>query len=118
MVTISINDGELNRLIEELSRKGDDAKRWLTDEVTYTALEVESRAKEGCPVKTGRLRSSIKALIDSDGDSVSAVVGTNVSYAASVEFGSETLKRRAKPFLYPAYFEAIGKLKERLKNGI
>jgi HK97 gp10 family phage protein len=73
--------------------------------VAATCLHVETGAKMRCPVRTGRLRSSIHSDIASDG--LSGTVGTNVVYARPVEFGSRG--RAPKPFLIPA-FEA-----ERLK---
>lgn len=118
MLRVEVDTDELNKLIDELSRQGDNVRAWVADEVTYTALAIESQAKADCPVVTGRLRSSIRALVDREGDSVSAIVGTNVEYAAIVEFGSQALKRRAKPYLYPAYIEEVGKLTKRLKDAL
>lgn len=64
------------------------------------ALQVEARAKRLCPVDTGNLRASITSAIDVDGDTITAVVGTNVAYAPYVEFG--TVRMNAQPFLLPA----------------
>ena len=58
-----------------------------------------SEAKRLAPVKTGRLRDSIGCtLTEGDGaGSVTAVVGTDVPYAAAQELG--TAKRPGKHFL-------------------
>ena len=56
----------------------------------------EGYAKMLCPVDTGRLRNSITHT--SDGEA--AYIGTNVEYAAYVEYG--TSKTSAQPFLEPA----------------
>ena len=61
-------------------------------------LTAESHAKDHCPVDTGRLRNSISHQVDM-GDR-SAIIGTNVEYAAYVELG--TSRMRAQPYLRPA----------------
>ena len=117
MLTVNVDSGEIEALIKRLAEMGDDVKRWVADEITYAALEMESKAKQRCPVVTGRLRASIKSFVDRD--TLSAVVGTNVEYAEKVEYGgiSKTGKKTKKtPFLYPAYFEVSGKLLKRLKQ--
>ena len=114
--TMEVNLKELNDLIKKLETVDDETREMVADEMAYTALQIESDAKKVCPVKTGRLRASIRAFISRD--PISAVIGTPVEYAAIVEYGSKALRRRAKPYLYPAYFKNIGKLKEKLKNAI
>lgn len=64
------------------------------------ALQVDRAAKQGCPVDTGRLRSSITNEIGQDGEGLLAVIGTDVEYAPYVELG--TSKMAAQPFLLPA----------------
>lgn len=113
---IKVDTKQVDDLIKLLTERGEDVKAFVFDEVRFTALKIESEAKKSCPVKTGRLRASIKSFVSEN--PISAVVGTNVSYAATVEFGSKALRRKAKPYLYPAYFDAIGELKERLQNAI
>ena len=51
-------------------------------------LLVQRDAKVNAPVDTGRLRASITPEVRSTGKSVQGVVGSNVAYAAAVEFGS------------------------------
>ena len=59
---------------------------------------------------TGRLMNSITHNVLSNG----VEVGTNVEYAPMVEYGIS--RKIAKPFLFPAYFEGVAKLKERLQK--
>ncbi|MDB4952080.1 MAG: hypothetical protein JWM27_4729 [Gemmatimonadetes bacterium] len=54
-------------------------------EVLRSTLNVHRRAKELCPVDTGRLRNSIAFDLRNNG--ISGIVGTNVDYATEVEFG-------------------------------
>ena len=69
-------------------------------------LVVERQAKEDCPVDTGRLRASITSEVSGD----EGKVGTNVEYAADVEFG--TVRQSAQPFLFPALEKNRDKIKE------
>jgi HK97 gp10 family phage protein len=81
--------------------------REVFKEELHAALEVafekiglagERFAKKACPVDTGRLRSSISHAYDVGAGEV--YVGTNVEYAAYVEFG--TRRQRAQPYLRAA----------------
>lgn len=67
------------------------------------AVTVEGAAKRLCPVDTGRLRASITHRLGEDAESPFAEVGTDVEYAAYVEFG--TSRTRAQPYLRPALAE-------------
>ena len=96
------------------------------------ALIIQNDAKRKAPYLTGNLRRSIHIgghddlnpdggnIVDRSGmpvpnpivsaNSVSVFVGTDVNYAAAVEFGSKT--QRAQPYLRPAMDEnqaAVGK---------
>lgn len=77
----------------------------------YTAvkgvcLRIEGVAKRNCPVDTGNLRNSLTTVMDSTPADEKALgfVGTNVEYAAFVEFG--TIHMAAQPFLGPALEDA------------
>lgn len=69
-------------------------------DVARRTIRVESAAIRGCPVDTGRLRSSITHEVDRDSEGLVGTVGTNVEYAPYVEFG--TSHNQAQPFLRPA----------------
>lgn len=75
-------------------------------DLVAVAVTIENRAKELCPVDTGRLRSSIGHEEGSDNQGYYVDVGTNVAYAPYVEFG--TSKGGPQPFLRPAVAEAVG----------
>lgn len=65
------------------------------------AQQIRTDAARACPVDTGRLRQSLTVQKIGDGH---YRVGTNVNYAAYVEFG--TRFRAATPYLRPAIEKA------------
>lgn len=59
-------------------------------------LKTEYFVKQNTPVKTGNLKSNINTqMISQQKDKVEAFVGTNVSYAPFVEFGTKRMEPRA-----------------------
>lgn len=74
-----------DKVLDRIERQSGDIKR-------RTATAIADRARFLCPVKTGNLRSKIKAGPDS--------VEVNADYAGAVELG--TAKRAAQPFVRPA----------------
>ncbi|MFF7313346.1 HK97 gp10 family phage protein [Streptomyces sp. NPDC008137] len=76
----------------------DDVKR----AVDRTRVDVQNEARRRAPVDTGRLRSSIVSRAEGSGRSVGYVIGTNVNYAAAVEYGTapHVIKPRYKQALY------------------
>lgn len=46
-------------------------------------------ARKGTPVDTGRLRASITPRVESSGDGIRGIVGTNVKYAPYIEYGTK-----------------------------
>ena len=106
----SISKDDIDKLLGNLKNISSEITEKVKDEIELTAIEIETDAKQLCPVDTGRLRSSIKALTDRD--KMAALVGSNVEYAAFVELG--TNKQEAHPYLYPAFFKNMHKLFDRL----
>ncbi|MEM4417831.1 MAG: HK97 gp10 family phage protein [Nitrososphaerota archaeon] len=66
------------------------------------AVRVEAAARELCPVRTGRLRASIKAGREGP---LRYVVEASAPYAGYVEFG--TSRMPPKPFMGPAISIAL-----------
>lgn len=83
----------------------------LSAELNAAAEAVCKRAKELCPVDTGRLQASISVSQDGNGAYVSA--GTD--YAPYVEFG--TSKAAAQPFLVPALLSVSAELADIISGG-
>lgn len=83
------------------------------DAVREAAMMVEREAKINVPVDTGRLRGSIGA---EEQTPLLFEVGTNVEYAAFVEFG--TSKAAAQPYLEPAIESARVQYPNLIKEGV
>lgn len=79
-------------------RMSDDVKR----AVDRTRIDVQNEARRRAPVDTGRLRSSIVSRAEGGGRNVGYVIGTNVNYAAAVEYGTapHVIKPKYKQALY------------------
>lgn len=92
-VTVVFDQQALDRLFN--SEDGPVAK-----DLARRAIQVDRAAKRLCPVDTGRLRASIDWQLARDHQGLLAIIGTNVTYAPFVEFG--TRFAAAQPFLRPA----------------
>ncbi|MBZ3909421.1 HK97 gp10 family phage protein [Streptomyces acidiscabies] len=70
--------------------------------VDRTRIDVQNEARRRAPVDTGRLRSSIVSRVEGGGRSLGYAVGTNVSYAADVEYGTapHVIKPKDKKALF------------------
>ncbi|MBX6770881.1 MAG: HK97 gp10 family phage protein [Chloroflexi bacterium] len=70
--------------------------------VRKAAFDIEARAKQIVPVRTGNLKNSIQTTMESD---LTATVGTAVEYAPYVELGHHTRGGGyvpPRPYLGPA----------------
>lgn len=74
-------------------------------QLVVLGLTVQNDARRLCPVDTGRLRASITSSgLQRDARGSYVEVGTNVTYAGFVEFG--TRHQAAQPYLRPALLAA------------
>lgn len=92
-----------------LGRMSDDVRR----AVVQTGVDVQNRARELCPVDTGRLRASIVHRVEGGGRSVGMVIGTNVSYAADVEYGTAPhviVPKNRKALYWPGAAHPVAKV--------
>ena len=78
------------------------AKLDIQQDVEEAAWVVNNEAKRIVPVDTGRLRASISVEDSETATGWEASVGTNVEYAAKVEFG---IGQREQPYLTPALLD-------------
>lgn len=124
-----------NRWVDDLPEEVKEDAKVAVKEAGYMT---EADAKQNAPVDQGDLRRSINTTIEENG--MVAVVGTNMDYALSVEFGSapHTIKvkdakalsngqsffgkevqhpgTQAQPFLTPAFVKNKAKLRRKLQE--
>jgi HK97 gp10 family phage protein len=128
---------EVDELIKKFQEAGIQIANQAAKAVEKCCIMVESDAKQLCPVDTGRLKGSITHRLKKDKNEIVGEIGTNVEYAAAVEFGSseewkgtfvgkggkykkrklysKTFNRKiARPFLYPALKMNELKIKKEL----
>ncbi len=126
LVSVQVNTERLLRYADQVSNFHHIIEEEFGKAVRRLAMMTELRAKENCPVDTGKLRASIVTQIQS---LAVAWIGTNTEYAAHVEYGTEPHEIRprikkalafngyvvgkvnhpgteAQPFLEPAYLWA------------
>lgn len=100
--TVVFNDRALTKL---LAGPGGPVAQAMLD----LAHQVEARAKQNAPYRTGALRGSIQSTVDfTAGRRVVAFVGTPIEYGAHVEYG--TMHMPAQPYLRPALASVTGGL--------
>lgn len=87
--------GGVRRAMDRLSGEAREA-------AIRTAIDIENRAKELAPVDTGRLRASINHTVSGGRVRFSVQIGTNVDYAADVEYGTapHIIRPKTKRALY------------------
>ena len=112
------SNSQVQAVMQELRKKGEHvltaAKAALKEGVNRIVADAKSR----CPVKTGKLKESVKALSADEGGTyyltADATNDKNIAYAQFVEFDP----RIARPFLYPAIDAHIDEVNEKIKNAI
>jgi len=101
IVNLDEFDAKLKRLSDAL------AETAVVRALTAGAMIIENDAKRKAPYRTGTLRRSIHT---ERGDGMSVLIGTNVPYAARLEFGfmgadsrGRMYHQAARPYLRPAF---------------
>jgi hypothetical protein len=78
------------------------------------ALQAEARRR--CPAQTGRLKNSIRARVNAQGEPLSAEVGSSLPYAAAVELGAPG--RPPAPYLTSALRARAAEITEQMKRAV
>ncbi|MGW9299421.1 HK97-gp10 family putative phage morphogenesis protein [Streptomyces cyaneofuscatus] len=92
-----------------LGGMSDDVKR----AVERTRIDVQNEARRRAPVDTGRLRSSIVSRAETGGRNIGYAVGTNVNYAAAVEYGTAPhviVPKNGKALYWPGARHPVAKV--------
>lgn len=105
------------RALRQLRELGEHVVEAAKNALKLGVYRVVADAKSGCPVKTGKLRDSIKAESNRQGTEyqISAnAENDGVFYGPIVEFSPEI----NKPFMYPALRAHRQEIKESIQNAI
>ena len=104
MLEIAFNKGSYDAIVS-LGDLGDPSQflGLLNTAMTAGVQEVQLKAKQGAPVRTGNLSRSIRYKVSNEGGGVAGVVGTNVVYARIQEMGGWTGRGYAS-FIKPRFY--------------
>lgn len=105
ITVVNLNDNT------ELIKTASDAA--IAKALEMCGMKAEGYAADLSPVDTGRLRNSITHAPEGK---YTEVIGTNVEYAAFVELGTSSPKRRAQPYLKPALLNHIHEYESIIKS--
>jgi len=79
----------INKVMETLNKFSKKTQQEIKDEVTATALKIQSNAKRNAPVNLGTLRQSIYLTSDVKNNAqYRFTIGSSAKYAPYVEFGT------------------------------
>ena len=78
----------LDSAIKDLKKLGKTISIPIKSGITKATKKCQKRAKLLCPVDKGALRNSINTEIRAKAEGVAGEVGTNLEYAACVEYGT------------------------------
>lgn len=88
MDSISFKVEGLDKMIAALDKMADKVEKQVVLEFNAAALNIQSNAKKNAPVNIGNLRNSIQLVASQENNVLTYTVGTNVSYAPYIEFGT------------------------------
>jgi len=88
----------------------------MTEAMRDAAPIAQRDAKRNAPVLTGRLQASITSEVITRNKVLMGVVGSNVSYAPFVEYG--TRRMRARRFLQNALEDNEGEITRKLDKAV
>lgn len=87
MTRIEMRIAGLAKVVQKLNLERP-AVQVLEKYLTAAAVTVAGEARRRAPVDTSRLRTSINHKVETQGNTVTASIGTNVTYAPYMEFGT------------------------------
>jgi Bacteriophage HK97-gp10, putative tail-component len=87
-------------------------KAQVVEQVKKSTLDVQARAQQVVPVRTGTLRRSIHSIFEQGG--LKGICGPSVDYGLAVEMGSRG--RAARPYMRPAAELVLPKFADELRR--
>ncbi len=124
-IKITLNTKDFDEFTAQLAKDSKDLKKMLVGVMTATAVDVQTTAKKPgyVPFKTGNLRRSITHSVRVSPGSVSAIIGSNLVYAAIHEFGGQagvngSVTIKPARYIQRAIEDNSAKTAERIKRAI
>lgn len=113
----------LPETMRQLREMGEHVVQAAKDALKQGADEVVADAKSRCPVRTGKLRDSIRAEPNRDGTVYTIIADADRNgfcYGQIVEFSPKTINGRRvyKPFLYPALEANYGRVMANIRSAV
>ena len=87
-------------------------KAQVVDQVKKSTFDVQARAQQVCPVRTGTLRRSIHSVFENGG--LTGICGPSVDYGLPVEMGTRHMG--ARPYMRPAAELVLPQFADELKR--
>jgi HK97 gp10 family phage protein len=106
-VTVVVKSNRLPEMPAEV-------RQAVVAEVKRASYDVEAKAKERVPVKTGTLRRSIHAVFENGG--LTGLIGPSVLYGKFVELGTRHMA--ARPYMRPAAEQVLPRFADALKRAL
>ena len=124
-VKITLDTKEFDDFTKALAKESKELTKSLTGAMKSSAIDIQTTAKKPgyVPFKTGNLRRSITHAVKVNATGISAIIGSNVEYAAIHEFGGRAGRNASvtiKPVRYiqRAIEDNTGKITDRIKRAL
>ena len=122
---LTIDASDVVDFAKEIQSEAGSLHKNLVGAMTTSALQIQTTAKKPgyAPIKTGNLRRSITHRVKTAGATISAIIGSNLIYAAIHEFGGQTGRNgsvniRKKRYIQRAIEDNTNSIRERLGRAI
>lgn len=88
MAGISLNINGIDKVFNDLNKLSDKVKIDIAREMASSALNIQTNAKKNAPINFGTLRNSIHFTEELGDNKLLYTIGSNLSYAPYIEFGT------------------------------
>lgn len=109
-MNIEVDTAQLDRLVRDFDMAGPKVEKASSESLTRIARELRDDARASAPVRTGKLKSSIRVQGGKDW----RLVKSDLRYSAFVEFG--TSDTPPQPYLWPHARKAQQSLIEAMER--
>ena len=119
-VQINVDANDLGEVVTTLQAETELVTEALEGVISKYSLLISQDAKKNAPVDTGRLKTSIKTILEGLTAEILAggqnTVGSTVEYAAAQEFGRADTALEGKKYMTRAYKKHRDDFKKEVRN--